>query len=116
MTYCTETTFSLFSLLSRPFSPRPVVRASVVFAPRMFAGMTCASYISQKLSPASVGISTQCSYWAGSRGVQRRGGQPERHDTGDGPGVSLERSLSPPPNSARNIYASEGRRAMDLQG
>lgn len=104
MRYCTETTFSLFSLLSPPFSPRQVVRASAVLAPRMFSGLTRASYISQKLSPASVGISTQCSYWARSHGVQRGGGsgQPEGRDAGDGSAVSLEWNLSPPPSSARD--------------
>lgn len=102
MRYCTETTYSLFSLLFPPFSPRQVVRDSAVLAPRMFAGLTCVSYINQELSPVSVGVSTQSSYRAGSHGVQRGGGRGQPgHDAGDGSAVSLEQSLSPPPSSAR---------------
>lgn len=59
MRYCTETTYSLFSLLSPPFSPKQVVRNSAVLAPRMFAGLTCELHKSGALPSQSGGLNSE---------------------------------------------------------
>lgn len=105
----------LFSLFP-PFCPKQIIKVFVILASRMFAGLTCKSYINQK-PPSSRGnlSSVKLLSWV-SWSAEERGPQvSERNQTLDtGLGSSYGGIFSLPPGRTRKVRASEGSLVTDL--